>query len=237
MTDYGWSERCDQVLAEIVADVPEPRWSLRSFFGQWQRPRLGLADLSPDWWSRRSRPARTSVRSQLSVPRAAVARQTVALSAGARAAILRELGEWDGREQGGALAGWIKDGRIVVEYAGGLGVGVPVKRGPTWVKPPLARFHDFARACRCELVGEWHTHPGGKPTRASSDDERGWERVRAALETPAYFGLILAPRKSVALGLTRWQDEVVWSWQNADVGAYLVTEHGCKPVTLTWRST
>ena len=70
----------------------------------------------------------------------------------ALAAIQRELArDWDGREQGGALVGRIIGETVVIEDAGGLGIGVTTARGNSWFRPPLARFHDFARACRCAL--------------------------------------------------------------------------------------
>ena len=157
----------------------------------------------------------------------------VELTAKARDAIRRELDErWDGREHGGALAGYVDGGRIVITDANGLGVGVETERGGGWIKAPVSRFHDFAVSRGLALVGEWHTHPPGSKTLASTVDRNAWENVRAALKAPAYVGLILMPRSVVSLGLTAAQDEQRWSWDPPEFGAYLVTADGCHDINL-----
>jgi hypothetical protein len=155
----------------------------------------------------------------------------VELTAAARAAIVRELcNDWDGREQGGALVGHIVGNTVVVEHAGGIGIGVTTPRGNSWFRPPLPRFLDFASAYRCDLVGDWHSHRDSPA--ASSADKRGWEKVRAALGARAYLGLVVAPQLKFAFGLRQSQDQVVLSWTAAQLAAYLVTESGCDLVSL-----
>jgi hypothetical protein len=239
VTNCGWPEICDRALAEVVADVPVPRWtrdgwSIRS---RSEPPLIELGDLSPDWWSSRTSfgTARMSVRSRLVAPKRRVVAPSVSrvdLTAAARAAIVRELcSDWDGREQGGALVGHIVGDTLVVEDAGGLGVGVTTPRGNSWFRPPLPRFLDFASAYRCDLVGDWHSHRDSPA--ASSADKRGWEKVRAALRARAYLGLVVAPRPAFALGLRQSQDQVVISWTEPRIGVYVVTESGCDLVSVT----
>jgi hypothetical protein len=156
----------------------------------------------------------------------------VELTPKARAAIRRELArDWDGREQGGALAGRIIGDTVVIEDAGGLGVGVATARSNSWFRPPLARFHDFARACRCDLVGDWHSHQASPA--ASTADRHGWERVRVALDATAYASVVVAPKRAFALGLRESLDTTIWSWADPEIAAYLVTEGGCDLVGLT----
>jgi Prokaryotic homologs of the JAB domain len=231
------SEIFDRALAEIVGNTPLPRsarggWSLRS-----RTPLIELDDLSPDWWAARARFRRTptSMRSPRPAqrrrrPNCSVSR--VDLTPRARAAIRRELArDWDGREQGGALVGRIIGETVVIEDAGGLGVGVSTARGNSWFRPPLARFHDFARACGCDLVGDWHSHR--ESPAASTADRDGWERVRVALEATAYVGVVVAPMRAFALGLRPSMDTTIWSWADPEIAAYLVTKDGCELVGLT----
>jgi proteasome lid subunit RPN8/RPN11 len=215
VSDYGWSEICDRAVSELVGDVPVPGgardgWRVRSR----TKPLIELGDLSSDWWNSRAscRAARRSVRSRPAAPRRRVVSSAfcVEITETARAAIVRELQrDWDGREQGGALVGHIDGDTVVVEDAGGPGTA-PTPRGNDWIKPPLARFLDYARACDCDLVGDWHSHRDSPA--ASSADKRGWEKARAALRVPAIVGLVVAPERVLALGLRSSQDEVVFSW-------------------------
>ena len=135
----------------------------------------------------------------------------------------------DGREQGGALAGRIVGETVIIEDAGGLG-GVPTARGNSWFRPPLARFYDFARACRCDLVGDWHSHRASPA--ASTVDRDGRERARVALEATAYVGVVVAPRRAFALGLRESLDTRIWSWADPEIAAYLLTEDGCELIGL-----
>src|SRR5215468_2185455 len=119
---------------------------------------------------------------------------TVEVTATAQRAISREIrGQWDGRELGGVLVGQISGERIVVTDANGLGVGVETPRGETWMQPSRGRWHDFARACGADIVGDWHCHPGGSTTVPSPQDVRSWQATREALGAPVYVGLIFLP--------------------------------------------
>jgi len=237
VSDNGWSEMCDRALAEIVADMPAPRWARDGWSVRSRRtaPLIELGDLSSDWWSSRTsfRAMRMSARSRPGLPRRRHVSPSpfrVELAATARAAIVRELRrDWDGREQGGALVGRIVGDRVVVEDAGGLGIGVTTPRGDSWFEPPLGRYLDLARACDSDLVGQWHSHRFSPA--ASSMDRRCWADVRATLGVPAFVGLVVAPRHE--FGLRPIVDQAVFSWNNPRVYCYLVTEGGCELVDQT----
>jgi hypothetical protein len=104
---------------------------------------------------------------------------TIEITPTARAAISREIkAQWDGRELGGALVGHVSGDRIVVTNANGIGIGVETPRGETWMRRARGRWADFARACRAELVGDWHLHPGGGSVLPSDADVRSWQATR-----------------------------------------------------------
>jgi len=150
----------------------------------------------------------------------------VEITATARADISREIRrDWDGREQGGALVGQFDGDRIVVSNAGGLGIGVSVPRGNSWVRARVSRQFDFAQACGADLAGSWHSHPGGTTTNPSQEDVAIWQATRRALEVPALVGLILMPRQVRVVGLQ--SDELAWSFREPEVGEYLITDDGC----------
>jgi hypothetical protein len=160
---------------------------------------------------------------------------SVEFTAESRADISREIKQhWDGREMGGALVGRIDGYRIVVEHAGGLGVGVETKDRTAWsMRPPLTRYFDLACALGADLVGGWHTHSGRTDTRASEADREVWEDVRVALESPVYVGLIFAPRRIVVPGLVPGLEEEMWSFEaphsvEIDYSTYLVTDDACE---------
>ena len=174
----------------------------------------------------------TTLRSTAVRPRRSAAptsrRPRVVVTDAARADIRRELASWDGREIGGALVGKHDGDTVIVERAGGLGVGVTAQRGDSWVRLRPVHLHDFALAHRLELVGDWHSHR--QSAQQSSADERAWEGVRNAIGAPAYIGLVASPRRAVAIGLSPGLDEEVWAWTGADLGVYLVTADGCSAV-------
>lgn len=239
----AWTDFVDGVVAEIVADVPEPRWrcwqderwSLRSTDGGWRPPYVELADLRSDWWwdNYQSWDSRqTFVRSQQSAAVRSSLSYTVELSPRARASIVRELVDWDGREQGGALVGRVVGDTIVIDEAGGLGVGVETERGQTWLKAPTTRYYDLAVALGGTLLGDWHSHRNS--THASSMDERAWEGVRKALRAPFFVGLVVAPRETLALGIHPALDEIELSFKKPRFGCYVATEHGVDYVPLTF---
>jgi hypothetical protein len=150
---------------------------------------------------------------------------TVEVTATAQRAISREIrGQWDGRELGGPLVGHISGERIVVTDANGLGVGVETPRGETWMNPSRGRWHDFARACSADIVGDWHCHPGGSTTVPSRQDIRSWQATREALGAPAYLGLIFLPKKVHVRGIH--YSEPGWSFSEPEVGEYLITDAG-----------
>jgi hypothetical protein len=178
--------------------------------------------------------APVAVRSQRSVRRAVtVSRSAVVFTEAARADLAGELASWDGREIGGPLVGTSIGSQIVVAHAGGLGIGVETPRGESWLRPRFGRYLDFARSYDADLVGCWHSHGGGHSELASEADEALWHDLRAALEVPVYVGVIVAPRRAIALALNPWQDEVVWSWENPRLSTYLVTAEGCQLTTPT----
>ena len=149
----------------------------------------------------------------------------------ARAAISRELKEWDGREMCGALVGHIDGGKVVITNAGGL--GVETKRDQHSVRPSFAQHFDFANACRAELCGGWHSHSGEHSSEASDQDIVLWERVRRVLEAPVYVGLIFTPRWVSVRGIALVEEG--WSFRNPDVAEYLTTDAGCHRTRFTLR--
>jgi hypothetical protein len=150
---------------------------------------------------------------------------TIEITPAARAAISREIkAQWDGRELGGALVGHTSGDRIVVSNANGIGIGVETPRGETWMRPGRGRWFEFAQACRAELLGDWHLHPGGGSTLPSDADVRSWEATREALRSPMYVGLIFLPRRVVVQGIN--YSEAAWSFREPEVGEYVITESG-----------
>jgi len=61
--------------------------------------------------------------------------------------------------------------------------------------PARGRCLNFALACRADLVGDWHCHPGGSTTVPSDRDVSSWQATREVLGSPAYVGLIFLPKK------------------------------------------
>jgi hypothetical protein len=204
------SEIFDRALAEIVGDTPAPPsahrgWGLRS-----RTPLIELDDLSPDWWAARARlrSARTCVRS----PRAAQRRHRpassvsrVELNPKARAAIRRELArDWDGREQGGALVGRIVGETVLLEDAGGLGlgVGVPTARGDSWFRaaaptprgrlprglPPLLVLSLKHHACPADaLRGGWDVRVRSRKRQRRRPETASFGTVRDPTCGPFHF--------------------------------------------------
>jgi len=198
-----------------------------------ERPVPGQPGTVEHWYYAADPFARLEVRSR-PTPRASSTTAaspwlSVEISERALEQIKRELNEcWDGREHGGALAGWIDGGRrLVIERAGGLGIGVETPRAKSWIKAPVTRYHDFAVAHGLELVGDWHSH--SESTSASPGDRKVWSNLRAALDIPVLVGLIVLPHKVTVRGLAFDQDAIRWSCT-----AYLCTPDGCDLVIPTF---
>jgi proteasome lid subunit RPN8/RPN11 len=150
---------------------------------------------------------------------------TVEVTPAARAGISQAIKDrYDGRELGGALVGHTKGERIVVTDANGIGVGVETPRGETWMRPSRGRWYEFAQACGAELLGDFHTHPGGGTVLPSDADVRAWQATREALRSPVYLGLIFLPRKVHVRGIN--YSEAAWSFREPEVGEYVITEAG-----------
>jgi proteasome lid subunit RPN8/RPN11 len=155
---------------------------------------------------------------------------TIEITPTARAAISREIkAQWDGRELGGALVGYTDGERIVVTDANGVGIGVETPRGETWMRPARGRWADFARACGAELLGDFHTHPGGGSVLPSNADvavrtTRSARGARAGVRR-ARRGFLFAPSSASAARYPRcrgdpWQPP--WqppAWRPVHVGA------------------
>ena len=179
-------------------------------------------------YANRSAPT-TAVRSQRNAT-SARQRTKVVLADAVRPEIHRELAGWDGREMGGALVGRRKGDTIVVEHAGGLGLGVQPERGPYWLRPALTSYFDFALSYGMDLIGDWHSHANDAGIGASPADQKMWQRVRAALDAPAYVGVILSPAPAISLGLTAALDDETWAWTNTYFGVFVTTADGCESV-------
>jgi proteasome lid subunit RPN8/RPN11 len=150
---------------------------------------------------------------------------TIEITPAARAAISREIkAQWDGRELGGALVGHTDEEHIVVTDANGIGIGVETPRGETWMRPGRGRWYEFAEACGAELLGDFHTHPGGGSVLPSDADIRSWRATREALCAPVYVGLIFLPRKVLVQGIH--YSEAAWSFRQPEVGEYVITKAG-----------
>jgi hypothetical protein len=101
---------------------------------------------------------------------------------------------------------------------------VETPRGETWMRPARGRWADFARACQAELLGDFHTHPGGGCVLPSDADVTSWQATREALGSPVYLGLIFLPRRVHVQGIN--YSEAAWSLREPEVGEYVITETG-----------
>jgi integrative and conjugative element protein (TIGR02256 family) len=89
--------------------------------------------------------------------------------------ILTEARRWRLRETGGALLGWHEEGAYVVDRV--LGPGPRAKHGfasfepdAEWQGQEGARIYRESRRTVAYL-GDWHTHPRGKPYPSSQDSQ------------------------------------------------------------------
>lgn len=121
----------------------------------------------------------------------------------ARATMLREARARPRTETGGGLFGYVAGDATVVEHAGIA--GGRTRRGPTRLEPDpddlqaqidrLIADTDGARY----LVGEWHTHPWGRPKLSVTDTTS----LRRTAENPAVglprpLAIIVVPRPARA---------------------------------------
>lgn len=240
----GWSQRTRELgdgRTERFVERAKPGCPgvVEQWFYEVELSEYGALSEDP-WTETRSSVQPSRVRARSAAPPLSTHRRfSVVFTEAARADMSREIRrDWDGREVGGALVGRIDGGRVVVERAGGLGVGVVTERSAGAMRPAFARHFEFALSCGGVLVGGWHTHPPGYPLEPSDADVKAWQMVREVLGTPVYVGQIFTPRRVRTLGLTPWQDEECWSFETPEPSApnartYIATADGHHTVTPT----
>lgn len=87
--------------------------------------------------------------------------------------LLAEARRWRLRETGGALLGWRSDTEVVVRHV--LGPGPNAEHGFSHFEPDAAWQGARGRQIYAEsgrtiaYVGDWHTHPRGRPTPSRQD--------------------------------------------------------------------
>ena len=102
-------------------------------------------------------------------------------------------------------------------------------RGETWMLQARGRWLDFALACRADIVGDWHCHPGGSTTVPSDRDVKSWQATREVLGSRAYVGLIFVPRKVLVQGIHVPTANPPGLAPSAPGREYLVTQAGYQP--------
>jgi integrative and conjugative element protein (TIGR02256 family) len=103
----------------------------------------------------------------------------------ADAAFLHAPMAHSGRETGGVLLGWRDAHNVVVEHV--VGAGPAARHGrasfqpdASWQQARVAQLYEQSGR-RLSYLGDWHTHPGGKPIPSRRDD-RTLQHIASAAE-------------------------------------------------------
>lgn len=99
--------------------------------------------------------------------------------------MLTEASGRDLLETGGVLLGWRNRADVVVSHVVGPGPGAQHERttfhpDSAWQDERIAELYEFSGR-RLEYLGDWHTHPGGRPW-PSRRDERTLRHIAASAE-------------------------------------------------------
>lgn len=99
--------------------------------------------------------------------------------------MITEASDRDPLETGGVLLGWRTGADVVVSHLVGPGPGAqhePTAFHPDsdWQAARIAELYEQSGR-RLEYLGDWHTHPGGRPW-PSRRDERTLRHIAASVE-------------------------------------------------------
>jgi integrative and conjugative element protein (TIGR02256 family) len=128
----------------------------------------------------------------------------------------------DGKETGGILVGFdaTAEQPLTVTVAGDAGPGA--ERSPTGFRRDVRHAQQLADLAWATdgsyWVGDWHTHPSGRPV-PSHTDLGGYRRVLAAGDMPAFLSIIVCPTDDGA-------------WEQPWLQAWLVSASQCQAVEL-----
>ena len=118
------------------------------------------------------------------------------------------------RETGGVLLGWRSGVDVVVSHVVGPGPGAHHERttfhpDSAWQAERIVELYELSGR-RLEYLGDWHTHPGGRPW-PSRRDERTLRHIAAASEARCPDPIM------VILGTGAADDAAAW-----EVGAFVL---------------